>query len=232
MQLLSLIIPAFNEERRIGKTIANYLNTIRDIQFEIVVVDDGSRDKTAATVMEFVDRNVKLIRLDRNYGKGRAVREGLRVAEGNYLVFVDSDGATDCEALSKLIEILQSGADCVIGSRYVNGSDVVVSPLRRLTSRIFNVIVNVLFGLGIKDTQCGFKGFRAEVIKPLLPALTIDRFAFDVEILWYLKRSGALVVEMPIRWRDQAGSKVAVIRHGISMVWDLIKLRFRNGYPK
>lgn len=229
MQLLSLIIPAYNEEKRIGRTIESYLNILSKVRFEIIVVDDGSEDNTLQVVERFSRYNVRAVRLSKNYGKGRAVREGLRSANGDILVFVDSDGSADCEAISNMVEILDSGVDCVIGSRYVQGADAEIKPFRRFASRIFNTIVEALFNLGLSDTQCGFKGFRSEAVLPILPFLRIDRFAFDVELLWYLKLTGAEIVEMPIRWRDQAGSKVTVIKHGLTMVLDLLKLRFRNG---
>ncbi|MCX7952315.1 MAG: glycosyltransferase family 2 protein [Deltaproteobacteria bacterium] len=234
MQLLSLVIPAYNEETRIYKTLCECSQILNGkMNYEIIVVDDGSTDGTLPMVQRLSQQIdfLKVVALGKNYGKGRAVREGIRTASGDIVVFLDSDGATNFTAIFDILDALKN-YDCAIGSRYLKASKARISLLRRLISRIFNVFVSILFGLKIQDTQCGFKGFRASTIKTVLDELTIDRFAFDVELLWRLSRKGCSIVEIPIEWEEKAGSKVSIIKHGFSMVKDLLLLRAREFYKR
>jgi len=231
---LSLVIPAYDEEERIGGTLvacSAYLDE-RRLQHEILVVDDGSRDGTAAAVRDEAARRpaVRLIQLPQNRGKGAAVREGILAATGRRILFCDADLATPIEELGKLEAALDAGAAIAIGSRAVQGADVRVhqSPPREVMGRTFNVLVRMLVMGGIKDTQCGFKLFRGEVAHELFAGSRIDGFAFDVDILLRARRAGHRIAEVPIVWRHVEQSKVSPVRDALRMLFDVVSLSFRR----
>lgn len=230
--MLSVVVPAYNEERRIGPTldrIAAYLDG-RGEDWELFVVDDGSTDATAAVVKERAGRlpRVRLLRLRANRGKGAAVREGVLASRGDEVLFSDADLATPIEELAKLRARLADGCDIAIASRDLADSDIQVRqhPLRELMGRIFNVIVRALVMDGIRDTQCGFKLFRGDVARELFAASRIDGFAFDVEVL-LLARPRYKVAEVPVTWRHVEASKVSPGRDAARMLLDVVKLKWQ-----
>ena len=231
--MLSVVIPAWNEEARIGSTleaIAGYLDALRE-DYEVLVVDDGSSDGTGRVVEAAGGRRVRLLRLPENRGKGAAVRAGVLASRGDEILFSDADLATPIGELPKLRAALARGCDIAIGSRALAGSEVQVRqhPLRQEMGRTFNRLVRVLVLEGFRDTQCGFKLFRGEVGRELFARATLDGFAFDVEIL-LLARSRYKVAEVPVVWRHVEQSKVSPGRDAARMLWDVVKLRWKQGW--
>lgn len=232
--MISVVIPAYNEERRIGASLAaiiSYLDSGQE-DYEIVVVDDGSRDGTAATVEQAqgaAGGRVRLLRMPENRGKGAAVRAGVLASRGAEVLLSDADLATPIEELAKLRARLSDGCDMVVGSRVLDGSDIRVRqhPARALMGRIFNIIVRTLLIGGIRDTQCGFKLFRGPAARELFAAASVDGFAFDVEIL-LLARSRYRVAEVPVVWRHVEQSKVSPGRDAARMLVDIVKLSWRR----
>lgn len=231
--MTSIVIPSFNEEGRIVLTIERCLAFLRDrrARWEILVVDDGSRDRTAAVVRErFGDRpEIRVLREETNHGKGWAVRFGARAAAGDLVLFTDADLSTPIEELGALETRAAEGFDLVVASRVVAGARI-VSPQpfrRRLSGWIFRNLVRVLGLTSVRDTQCGFKLMRRATVGPILDAIETDGFAFDVELLRRAERAGLRVVEVPVEWHDSAGSKVRLFPDALRMAWDLVRLRWR-----
>lgn len=238
---LSVIVPAYNEERRLAKTL-NAVNAYllkQNYGYEILVVNDGSKDKTAEVVKETMRemRNVKLLDNTENHGKGYVVRQGMLQAKGEYRVFMDADNATSLDHVEKMWPEFQKGYEVVIGSRDVRGAVIAVPQAwwRRRLGDVFNLIVQVLGGLfGIWDTQCGFKGFSARAAQDLFSKATIDRFAFDVEVLLLAKKLGYKIKEIPVVWVNDPESKVSA-KGMIKMLFEAVKIRwniFSHAYDK
>ena len=229
---LSIVVPAYNEEKRLGATLKRmlaYFDT-RNYEFEILVVNDGSTDETASIVQNIsaCRPQVQLLQYASNRGKGYAVRYGMQRAAGQLVLFSDADLATPIEEVEKLISHIEAGADVAIGSRDVAGSELVQreSIIRELGGRTFNKLVQMLTVPGIHDTQCGFKLFTARACKDVFSICQVDDFAFDVEALYVAVKLLALRVdEVPIKWAHQAGSKISPFRDGPRMVRTLFKIR-------
>ena len=230
---ISVVIPAYNEEARLGPTVTRVRDHLlaRGGDFEVIVVDDGSRDRTIAVAEEAGagDPRVQVIAQPANRGKGAAVRAGMLAATGDRVLFSDADLATPIEELAKLEARMDAGADVVIASRALPDSDIRTRqhPAREMMGRTFNVVVRTLLLGGIKDTQCGFKLFRREVARDLFGRATVDGFAFDVEILW-LARDSYRIDEMPVVWHHVEESKVSPGSDAARMFVDLVRLRLRH----
>ena len=228
---LSIVIPAFNESARLPET----LRTLRAFldgypqRVEVIVVDDGSRDDTAAQVRQFesVDGRFRLIRLPQNRGKGYAVRTGVVNSSGAMVLFADADGATPFEELRRLEAEIRGGARIAIGSRGVRSQATRVRArlYRRVLGRVFHAVVRLFAVRGVVDTQCGFKLFDAEVAHDLFSRMRMSGFSFDVEVLVMAMRSGYPVAEVPVNWTHQPGSKVRVLRDGLLMARDVLRIR-------
>lgn len=229
---LSVIIPAYNEERRLPKTlraIDSYLKN-QNYDYEILVVSDGSKDKTAEVARGLMGeiKGLKVIDNKENHGKGFVVRQGLAKAEGEIRLFTDADNSTSIDQVEKMFPFFEKGFDIVIGSRDVKGA--VLDPpqpwYRRIVGDVFNLMVQVIVGLwGIWDTQCGFKAISPRVAKEVLPLCKIDRWAFDPEILKLARKKGYKIKEVPVRWVNDPDSKVnlkGMMRMGV----DLLKIRW------
>lgn len=239
---LSIVVPAYNEAERIAPTlraITDYLDRERS-PYEVIVVDDGSRDETRDVVRAIAREHasVSLLALGTNQGKGAAVRAGVLASRGDEVLFSDADLSTPIAELARLRAELAAGADIAIGSRARADAGQVVQPLfRRIQGRLFHVAVRVLgFAavLALRDTQCGFKLFRRGVARALFQELTISRFAFDVEIL-ELAHQRFKVAEVPVAWTHAAGSKVRPGIDALKMLGDLVRLRagwLRRGRPR
>jgi dolichyl-phosphate beta-glucosyltransferase len=229
----SVIIPAFNEAQRLPpfleKVVAYFEG--RDEPYEVIVVDDGSTDGTADVVGTRHLPSVRVLRLPANAGKGAAVRAGMLAAKGAYRLFADADGATPIEELKRLEPMLVAGVDVVIGSRVLvdPGVSVTTRPHRVAAGRIFNWLVSMAGLTNIADSQCGFKAFTGSAASRLFEALTTQGFGFDVELLLRARAAGCRIVEVPVNWSDQAGSKVGVLRHGPGMLWQIAQARRRVG---
>lgn len=224
---LSLVIPAYNEAERIPA----YLDSIRTyvdqekIKAEILVVDDGSGDDTARVAGE--KPGVRVISLYRNFGKGGAVQEGVRLAQGERILITDADGATPVEEFETLNAWLDRGKDIAIGSRYMDDSRVEIKQDSRriFVSRAGNFLIRLLTQLDFKDTQCGFKLFQRVAAQALFRNLRNLRFGFDFEVLKYARQQHFSVIEVPVRWRDQAGSKITPLA-SLHVFWELVRLQF------
>ncbi|HTJ40979.1 MAG TPA: dolichyl-phosphate beta-glucosyltransferase [Kofleriaceae bacterium] len=227
--MLSIVIPAYNEEERLGPTLARIRDWGRGRreEIEVIVSDDGSRDRTREVAAA---AGVKVVGYEKNRGKGSAVRAGMLAASGDRVLMCDADLATPIEELDKLGAELDRGADLAIGSRAIDRSLIETRqhPMRELMGRTFNGIVRLLVLGGIKDTQCGFKLFTREAAHDLFGRATVDGFAFDVEILW-LARGRYRIAEVPVVWRHVEESKVSPGTDAMRMFADVIKLRLRHG---
>lgn len=228
---LSIIVPAYNEENRIGRMLDTYLNYFLpkyEDEVELIVVVNGSVDSTAKIVREYcVDHpQVSLVVEDEAIGKGGAIIIGFKNAKGALVGFADADGSTPPEAFDDLASnIGESGA--IIASRWFEES--VVEPKqplrRRIVSRIFNFLVRTLFGMKINDTQCGAKVLNREAIQKVLPHLGITHWAFDVDLLFQVHRAGYGIIEWPTVWHDEGGSQLRIIRASLEMFIAIVRLR-------
>ncbi len=229
---LSVVIPAYNEERRLPETldtVCAYLAT-KAYRWEIVVADDGSDDATAAIVARAgqKDGRVKLLSLPHR-GKGWAVKNGMLAARGEYRFLCDADLSMPIGLLDRLLPGGGAPLDIVIGSREAPGARRIGEPRRRwLMGRVFNAMTRVLATPGIADTQCGFKVFRASAAETLFGLQTLDGFAFDAEILFLARRRGFSVAEVGIDWHYRSESKVRPIRDGWRTLRDLVIIRYRS----
>lgn len=231
---LAVVIPAYNEDQRIQRTLeatAAYLDK-QPYEYQVIVVNDGSTDGTNRVVNEFCADHppFKLLAYEPNRGKGYAVRKGMLQANADLELFCDADLATPIEEIAKLMWAIENGADIAIGSRPLRGSNLVVrQPLyREMLGRGFNKLVQLLGVPGIQDTQCGFKLFKRDAAHDVFSRCTLDGFSFDIEALYIARFLGYKIAEVPIVWSHQPGSKVSVVRDGSRMVWDLLGLRMRR----
>ena len=229
----SVVIPAYNEAARLPtylKEVLAYLEG-RGESYEVIVVDDGSRDGTADRVREVADgrAEVTVHALDRNRGKGHAVRAGMARAVGGLRLMADADGATPIGEVARLEAAVSAGADLAVGSRVLRDPSVTrqVRVHRKLSGHVFNFLVRRLGVASVLDTQCGFKLFRGAVAGALFPEITTDGFGFDVELVMLAERRGYRVVEGAVNWADQPGSKVAVLREGPRMIYEVLAARRR-----
>ena len=228
---LSLVIPAFDEARRLPGSLATALAflTAHGRPFEVIVVDDGSRDDTAGVAAEnlaALGGRGRLLRLAPNRGKGAAVRTGVRAALGEYVLVSDADLSTPLEELAELERALEAGADIAIGSRALDRRRVLrrQSFARDWTGRLFNLVVRLCVLPGIHDTQCGFKLFRRAVVEPVFARARIDGFGFDVESLAIAERLGFRIAEVPVRWLNDADSRVS-FGQGAAAFFDPLRVR-------
>jgi glycosyltransferase involved in cell wall biosynthesis len=228
---LSVVIPAYNEEKRLPKTIVEIFDYLskKNFSFEVIVVNDGSKDKTAEVVKELIKKYPKLELIDNkeNKGKGAVVRQGMLRARGGLRVFLDADHSTPISEIEKFIPEFEKGTDVAIGSREIKGA--ILDPpqpwYRRFVGEGFKWLRKIILGLWeIQDTQCGFKCFKAEVVEKVFPKCKIDRFAFDPEILVLVKREGYKIKEIPVYWRNDPDSKVK-FKSIFNMAKDLIRIR-------
>jgi len=223
---LSIVVPAYNEEHRIAPTLARlsaYLSS-QAMRWEIVVVDDGSRDATCAVVEAAMARipQLRLVRQTPNRGKGAAVRLGMREARGQIRVMSDADGSMPPEQLPRLLApILACTAEIAIGSRYADGarSNIKQPWYRVVWSRLANRVIQRSLVPGVRDTQCGFKAFTAEAARALFGVGRIDGWAFDLEILALARRTGFAIAEVGVEWTDDRRSRVNPLKD----LWKVIR---------
>jgi dolichyl-phosphate beta-glucosyltransferase len=234
---LTVIIPAYNEQSRLPRHLGPVLAYLRAHypRFELIVVDDGSRDQTAPAVLAALagEPRARLIRYTPNRGKGYAIRTGVAASRGQAVVFLDADLSTPIDEIPRALAGLAQ-ADIVVGSRDLPGADIGVPqpPFRRLASEIFRWVRHAMVGLRhIADTQCGFKAYRGGVARQLFALGIVDRFMFDIEILYLAERAGLKIVEMPVRWTDAAGSKVRFWEGLWHMFADLWRIRRLHRTP-
>jgi len=229
---LSIVVPAYNEEHRIAPTLARLsaFLTNQSMRWEIVVVDDGSRDATCAVVEAAMARipNLRLVRQTPNRGKGAAVRLGMREARGQIRVMSDADGSMPPEQLPRLLApIVACTAEIAIGSRYAEGAKTdVKQPLYRvLWSRLANKVIQRSLVPGVRDTQCGFKAFTAEAARGLFSVARIDGWAFDLEILALARRRGYGIAEVGVEWKDDRGSRINPLKDMYKVIREAMTIR-------
>jgi len=229
---LSVVIPAFNEELRITETlkiVIEYLEA-QDYKWEVVVSDDGSTDLTAQLVDSVIGEHatVRILRL-KHGGKGWAVKNGMLAAEGKYRLICDADLSVHIQQVERLLPPNGPDTDIVLGSRETSGATRIGEPvLRQAMGRLFNLLVSRLAVSGLADTQCGFKCFRGVIAEDLFQRLTIDGFAFDVELLHIARKLGNSVSEVGVHWYYRSESKVRPLQDSLTMALDLIRIRWRH----
>ncbi len=233
---LSIVIPAYNEALRIGESLESIRRHFagKSYEIELIVVDDGSTDAMPA-LLDRVQRDgaaIRVLRNPRNRGKGYSVRRGVLEAQGRYILFTDADLSAPIEEADRLLAALESSdADVVVGSRALDRSRIGVHQpwWREVGGIVFNRIVQLLTGLKLRDTQCGFKIFRAEPARKAFTAQRVVGFGFDPEILFLIQRRGGRILEMPVKWNNDPATKVRILRDSTRMFWELVMLRWRVG---
>jgi glycosyltransferase involved in cell wall biosynthesis len=234
----SIVIPAYNEEKRVGKTLADYSSYFdsRGVDYELVVVCDGCTDKTTDIVKKFAgsDSRVKLFEVDRRLGKGGGVYYGFSKCTGDTVGFSDADNAIKPEEYDKLLNTLNNGWDCAIASRREKDSITVIPNAKtswilamKVASRTFNFLVNSVFGIKTKDTQCGAKVMKRHVYESIRHELMVPGFEFDVELLWRIKEHGYKTKETGIRWVHDLDSKSS-LKNSHKMFMSLLKRRLKG----
>jgi dolichyl-phosphate beta-glucosyltransferase len=239
--VLSIIIPSYNEELRLPVTLERIAAYLQDATrpAEVIVVDDGSTDRTAAVAASFAPRfqSFRVVGNGSNRGKGFSVRHGMLEAVSPYVIFTDADLSAPIEEADKLIVALESGYDIAIGSRAMDRSLIEVheSLFREFAGIIFNKIVRIILRLPFVDTQCGFKAFRRERCRILFEQQRIERFGFDPELLYLARHHGLRSIEIPVRWSHSPATKVNMLHDSVQMFLDVFQIRWnaiRGRYPK
>lgn len=229
---LSIVIPIYNEEKRIKKSYEKVLDYLKNKSFvwEILMVNDGSTDDTVGSVNMLIkgQKNIKLLSLPRHLGKGGAVRAGMLKAKGEYILFSDADLSTPIKELNKLLKWLKDGYHIAIGSRGLPDSILQIHQpwYREQMGKIFNFFVRTLILRKIRDTQCGFKCFKKKVTYEIFRRQKLNGFSFDVEVLYIARKLGYRIKEVPILWLNFPPSKVSIIKGPIKMFFDLLRIRF------
>jgi glycosyltransferase involved in cell wall biosynthesis len=225
--LISVIVPAYNEEQRIEQTLKDYRAGLQGYgkDFEIIVVCDGAKDRTAEISRKFTD---KVLEFPQRLGKGGGVLEGFKAANGDIMGFTDADNSLKVDQFLRLLDEMEStGAGCVIADRKSKESMIMESQylLRRFASEAFNfMMTRAIFGLRVRDSQCGGKVFKRAYIEKVVPKMVCRGFEFDVELLWRLKNEGCEIKEVPVVWKDDKGSKFS-FKYIPSMFINLMKVR-------
>jgi dolichyl-phosphate beta-glucosyltransferase len=231
MKKISIIIPAKDEQKRLPR----FLRTVIDYchqsthSYEIIVVDDGSKDQTANTTLSFQKEfpSLKVISLERNHGKGYAVKQGFFAAQGEIVLFLDADGSTGPQEIERHLDWFDAGYDIVIGSRVLIDGKSHVNALayRKWIGAVFNFLVSHMLIKDIKDTQCGFKMFRASLIPALFGGLNLEGFGFDLEVLYLAQKMNLRIKEVAVNWSHVDGSKVNLLKDSLGMFWNIIQIK-------
>jgi glycosyltransferase involved in cell wall biosynthesis len=228
----SIVIPAYNESRRILATLEAVVACIREKKWfaEVVVVNDGSRDKTAQLVRDFAKTapEVHLLENDGNHGKGYSVRHGLLHSHGEIVMFTDADLSSPLEEAERLFQAIAEGADIAIGSRWLETSrQTIRQPFyRRFFGRCFNLVTKAVMALPFADTQCGFKAFTRKAAQTCFQLQTIERWGFDPEILFIALKRGFKIKEVPVSWAHDERTQISYLRDGLRMLQDLALVRW------
>lgn len=232
---ISVVIPAKDEELRLPhflQTLIAYCQA-SSLRYEIIIVDDGSTDKTATLALDFQQSfpGLTVLSLGTNHGKGYAVKQGLLASHGNIALFMDADGSTPPDEIEKNLTFLNEGYDIVIGSRILQSDTSQVKALlyRKLMGGIFNFLVSTFLIKGIKDTQCGFKMFRRGTIRPIWENVKIQGFGFDLEVLYLAQRMNFKIKEIAVNWQHVENSKVDLIKDSMKMMVNIFEIRKWHG---
>jgi glycosyltransferase involved in cell wall biosynthesis len=230
----SIVIPAYNESARIRATLDRVLAHIAERRWnaEVLVVNDGSRDDTAAIIQQYAATHpgLRLLENPGNRGKGFSVRNGMLHAGGEILLFSDADLSSPIEEADKLFAALKAGADVAIGSRWLRAELQTQrqSLHRQLFGRIFNFALRLILGLPYRDTQCGFKAFNRRAALAIFPLQHIERWGFDPEILFLARKFGMRVQEIPVQWAHSEGTRINPLRDGIRMFVEILRIRWNS----
>ncbi|HIH32381.1 TPA: glycosyltransferase family 2 protein [Candidatus Woesearchaeota archaeon] len=226
---ISIIIPAYNEESRMKSFLEEIMSFCKSKlkNYELIFVDDGSKDDTKKIFERFKSRNsnIQLISYSPNHGKGYAVKKGIFAARGEYVLFIDIDGSIQPKEIPKMLQMLKK-YPVVVGSRALASSNVKQSLLRKMTSSLFNPYVNFLFHNKVNDHLCGFKGFHKEIAKQLFKDLINERWLFDVELFYKIRKRKIRFYEQPIDWIHKEDSKMKFI-DPLKMLYELIYIRIQ-----
>lgn len=231
---LSVVIPAYNENERIGPTLQAISSALkaRGVSYEIIVVSDGSTDETESIVRNYAnnDSRIRLVGYSPNRGKGFAVRTGMLEARAEDVLFSDADLATPIEELEKLVEAAKSGYDVVIGSRALKDSVIIGwRPWYRvLSGKVFNRLIRSLAVPGIRDTQCGFKYFKGGSAVKIFSLARLNGYGFDVEAIYIARKLGYRVAEIAVQWDNSPTTKVSVLRHTLPMLLEVLRVRVND----
>lgn len=227
---ISIVIPAYNEEQRIKQSIYKILNyfKIRDYDYEIILVDDGSIDNTIKVVEGFHNHKIKILKNQKNLGKGAAAKKGVLAAQKEWILITDADLSAPISELDKFLKY--QNYEVLIGSRGLNNSRILVhQPLyRKLGGKFLNFFIQILVLPGIKDTQCGFKLFQLKAAQKIFNKQTLNSFSFDVEILFIAKKKNMKILELPIVWTNNSNTKVLPFHDGFRLLRDLVKIRLND----
>lgn len=232
LKTISIVIPCYNEEKRLPPTlrrILNYMKTKKDINFEVIVVDDGSIDNTVRVVKEFNKEipNLKIIQNDKNRGKGFSVKNGVANCNGDFVLFIDSDSSTDIFELDNFLPYIED-YDIIIGSRHIKENSVIIrqSLIRRMAGYFAHMLIRNLITSEVKDTMCGFKLFNKNAMI-LFDKQMNNRWGFDYELLYLAKKFNFSIKEIPVNWKDDKMSKVTSIGY-INSLFELFKIRIND----
>jgi glycosyltransferase involved in cell wall biosynthesis len=231
---LSVVIPVYNEAPRIPSTLRRVVSYLESLEksYEVVVVDDGSTDETVPLVEKACRETpaVRLLRNPANCGKGLTVRNGMLHARGAYVLFTDADLSAPIEEAEQLLKPLREGYQVAIGSRGLRRDWIGVHQpgMRETAGKLFNLALRWITGLNFRDTQCGFKAFRREAARAIFAVQTIPGFGFDVEVLYVARKFGLPTLEVPVHWDHGGASKVHILRDGIGMFLDLLRIRWND----
>ena len=232
---ISLVIPAYNEEKRLDEALKDICDffTYSGFICELILVDDGSKDRTLEITKTYLNKikNLTILCNARNYGKGYSIRQGVQRARGSIIGFIDADYKTPIGEMNKILPWFEKGFDIVIGSRGIRGAKIERPPqlYRKFGAKAFSIIMHFLIGLNnLVDTQCGFKFFRSNAAKDLFKRQLINGYMFDVEVLFLANKAGFLIKELPVRWRYDPDSRLQLIRGNLNNMIDLFRIRLNH----
>lgn len=229
---VSIVIPAWNEEDRLARTLERYLPALeaRDQPFEVIVVVDGVRDRTADVAARYASRHVRALLFPNKLGKGGAVLAGIKVSQYEYVGYLDADGPISPQEMYGLVGYLDGDVDCVVASRWIRGATgVAEEPLfNRFAGRVWNVLTRSLLFLPLRDTQAGAKFFKGPVVRSLLRSVTLTNRAFDVDLLYHVRKEGRRVKEVPVEWKHDPATRMPIGRAIPVMFVSLVGVRLAN----
>jgi glycosyltransferase involved in cell wall biosynthesis len=229
---ISIVIPAWNEEDRLARTLERYLPALeaRGEPFEVIVVADGVRDRTAEVAAQYASRHVRVLLFPNKLGKGGAILAGIKVSRFEYVGYLDADGPISPREMYGLVDYLTGDVDCVVASRWTRGaSGAAAEPLfNRVAGRGWNVLTRSLLFLPLRDTQAGAKFFKGPVVRSLLRSVTLTNRAFDVDLLYHVRKEGKKVKEVPVRWQHDAATRMPIVKAIPVMFVSLIGVRLMN----
>jgi dolichyl-phosphate beta-glucosyltransferase len=231
---LSVVIPAYNEEANLSLTLEDIIEFLKskDYTYEVIVVDDGSADRTYEIASSFgkLFQNFTLLKNHVNRGKGYSVKRGVLAAKGEFILFMDADNSTRINQLEKFITTINDGYDVAIGSRRIPGAIIEIKqPLTRIIlGNIYILLSKLILGTRVKDYNCGFKLFKKDVAGFLFSRITQDDWSFDSELIYLVSKYKYKIKEVPVRWEDKRTSKVKPFRDGIKSFWSILKIKFQT----